>query len=60
MRLHTILAKIIIALVLAAAPSTARAQETDEADKLSHQVAQLYSEGKYAEAAPLAERALAL
>jgi CHAT domain-containing protein/Tfp pilus assembly protein PilF len=42
------------------APSLARAQQPDEAAALNAQIVKLYHAGKYAEAVPLAQRALAL
>ena len=55
-----------VALILLAAAMTVpmstplRAQDTKEADALNAQVFQLYRAGKYAEAIPLAQRALAI
>jgi hypothetical protein len=51
---------LIIAMLAAAAPAVALAQSSDEIDALNRKVVDLYQEGKYAEAAPLAEQALAL
>ena len=54
------LANILILTWLAAlTPSAAQAQNPDEADPLLRQVEQLYGEGKYAEALPLAQQSLA-
>jgi CHAT domain-containing protein/tetratricopeptide (TPR) repeat protein len=53
---------VIAVLMLAASncPKEARAQGTDDLALLRTQVSQLYSQGKYAEAAPIAERYVAL
>ena len=52
---------IVIAAALAmVAPPTVRTQSADEIDTLNRQVDELYDQGKYAEATPLAEQALLL
>ena len=56
-------AVMVIALLMLAAsnwPRETRAQGVDELGSLRTQVNQLYSHGKYAEAAPIAERYVAL
>jgi tetratricopeptide (TPR) repeat protein len=56
-------AVVVIALLMLTAsnwPREARAQGVDELASLRTQVDQLYSQGKYAEAAPIAERYVAL
>ena len=50
---------IVVAWALTLAP-LAMAQQGDDADALNTQVFNLYGEGKYAAAIPLAERALAI
>ena len=50
---------LILTWLAALTPSAAQAQNPDEADPLLRQVEQLYGEGKYAEALPLAQQSLA-
>jgi tetratricopeptide (TPR) repeat protein len=60
-RLNRTAACILIAAIWTMATSTAApAQGAYEVEVLNQQVAQLYGEGKYAEAIPIAERALTL
>ena len=54
-----IIAALLIGIFLSV-PHAAFAQGLDEAAALTHQVIQLYSQGRYLEAIPLAERALAI
>ena len=52
---------LMIAMLLAiAAPMGARAQGAADIDALNSQVVQLYGQGKYAEATPIAQQALTL
>jgi hypothetical protein len=56
-------AVVVIALLMFTAsawPSEARAQGADELAYLRSQVSQLYKQGKYTEAAPIAERYVVL
>ncbi len=53
------LGRIVLALGLVLAPP-AMAQKADDTDALSAQVVELYGEGKYGEAIPIAQRVLAL
>lgn len=54
-------ALVVLAMLLAAGGQTSvRAQTADEIAALNRQVNELYQAGKYAEAVPIAERALAL
>lgn len=57
-RLARIIMGIVLAWVYVASPTTA--QQGDELHALDAQFNKLYAEGKYAEAIPLAERALAI
>ncbi|HAX74953.1 MAG TPA: kinesin, partial [Cyanobacteria bacterium UBA11372] len=41
-------------------PSAEQSAEVEEAERLNQQVVELYQQGKYAEAIPLAQRALAI
>ena len=59
LRLSGLLAAIWLAWLLAFSPIV-MAQQGGEADALSAQVIKLYGEGKYAEAIPIAEKALAI
>ena len=54
-----LLAAIVLAWMLELSP-LAMAQQGDDADALNAQVIKLYGEGKYSEAVPIAQRALAL
>lgn len=58
-RLARLMAGMVIAWGLGLDPP-AMAQNVDDADTLNAQVLKLYGEGRYAEAVPLAQRALAL
>ena len=49
-----------ITLVIIASAATAWAQPGDELARLSHEVVQLLNDAKYAEAIPIARRALAI
>ena len=51
---------ILIVGFLLAEPHAAFAQSLDEATALNQQATQLYNQGRYSEAIPLAERALAI
>jgi CHAT domain-containing protein/Tfp pilus assembly protein PilF len=53
------IAVLVFALLLAASPA-AFAQRLDEVIALNQQVIQLYNQGRYSEAIPLAQRALAI
>ena len=56
-------AALTILLLMLCSPIAAvwgQAADLGEAQRLSQQVVQLYQQGKYAEAAPLGERALAI
>jgi tetratricopeptide (TPR) repeat protein/CHAT domain-containing protein len=57
--LHAIVVFAILLLTASNWPREARAQSADALDSLRTQVNQLYSQGKYAQAAPIAERYVA-
>jgi hypothetical protein len=50
----------LLMLIASSLPRQARAQGSDELASLHTQVSQLYEQGKYREAAPIAERYVAL
>ena len=54
------LAVLLALAVSIAGPNPARAQSADELDALNTQVNQLYQAGKFSEATPIAQQALAL
>ena len=58
-RATKIIAALLIGLFLSV-PHAALAQEPDEATTLNQQVIQLYKQGRYSEAIPLAQRSLAI
>ena len=51
---------LMVAMLVLAAPTGAAAQGAADVDALNKQVVQLYGQGKYKEAAAIAEKALAL
>ena len=51
---------LMVAMLVLAAPAGAEAQGAAEVDALNEQVEQLQGQGKYKEAAAIAEKALAL
>jgi hypothetical protein len=57
--LHAIVVFAVLLLTASNWPREARAQSADELESLRTQVNQLYSQGKYVQAAPMAERYVA-
>src|SRR5262245_257162 len=51
---------VLVALLATVGPVQPRAQRTNDLANLADQVSQLYSQGKFAEAIPIAERLVAL